>query len=941
MSNTAKIIRIAEGRKSLGRVTDKNTGWGLLCERLTTRRATAESLKQYMALPKEEQDALKNVNGYWIGGHCKDGKRSKKTIGPRDVLTLDLDNLTPALFAKLKANLTALKNFEHVIHTTRKHKPDAPRCRVVVLLKRPILTDEYEAVGRLVAFAIDHTMEAVDDVSFRPAQMMYWPSCSKDSEFVAHRFEGKPLDPDALFANWRKKGKDPHDYRDLPFSESQGQKRKTAALAEDPWDKEGIVGAFCRTYPIEEAIAEFLSDFYAPGDMDGPKPRYTYLGGTTTNGVEIQDDGRFMYSHHTSDPLSDMLVNSFDAVRICLYGDLDEGAKEGTAIGNMPSFKKMAEVASRIPAVTKDLTERRYGFEARMVESFADLSEEDEDGDTEDRTPTPPTPARERAPKQTTKLSAEDLELLGEIAPVSADAAPAGDVTDAFDALEDEEDDAPPPVTGTKTPPKPGADRPPEGWLNTLDRDKNGIVQPTVYNITALIQNDSRMFRRFAFNEMLGQEVLFHKMTNTQTFGLDIPVTDRENGDRVEDYLVTHVQRILEASPENGGYGLKAPKGMVNDALNYVARSSRFHPVKIMLDKNPWDGVKRLETVLPRYFKADDNAYTRAAFKLFMVAAVARTYEPGHKFDFCLIIQGAQGIGKSSFFQALGRGAWYAVFDCGFDDTKAAVEKMAGKVILEIGEMSSYHKSDLDAAKQFLSTQKDVVRLSYDKRGSEHPRKGVFCGTVNGQQFLRDLTGNRRMWPVSANLPANCPIDFAAFEAEVVQLWAEAKAIYDQMRARKPQRLGDLHLDLTGEASTIAAAAQERAQIETEIELWRDELAHWLDRPIMSTDLVDPSVVDRFDDLDASPKHAIQMRRAVVNAKTAWTEGLKRELRDLTGKNAHTLREAMNLLQGWSWAQGKHAINGDPPSRVMVLDGTVGAPPALFVPYGDDADLLG
>lgn len=903
-----KPFKIATGRKSLGKVKNEVTSWELLVPRLLQVSRTRETFPEFMALSKPEQDALKNFNGYWIGAECADGRRAKNNLGKRSTIALDIDDCQPKFLRKLLAQDHRLKGSAHVIHSTRKHTADKPRVRIVFPTTRPINSDEYEVLSRLVAWFLDETMDAIDDVSFRPAQMMYFPTASKGAPFVGEVFEGPGVDPDKLFAFWRARGKDPHNYLDLPFSEKRGLRRKTAAKAEDPFDKPGVIGAFCRAYPIEDALATFLDDFYEPGDMTGPKPRWSYRHGQSSNGLEIEDDGRFAYSFHGTDPLSEQNVNSFDAVRICLFGDADKDVDEETVpIGQRPSFRLMSDFALAIPEVKLDVLETRLALNSdRMNEAFDDLGEEEDEVE-----PRPSARPAASAPSRTlAKLSPEDEALLG-----------GGEVAsdDPFDVVTEDEGESPHAATV-----KAGKERPPEDWYTDLDSDNKGNPKNTMTNFSVILQCDPRYFKRFAYNELLQMEVIYRPISPNTRFGVNLPVHDRENGDPVQDYMISQIRTVLEGPKGDGknGYGFAtAAKGNVDDAVSLVARQRTFHPVKNYAEKIIWDGVKRLSTVMQRHFLAEDNAYTREAFLLMMVAAMARVYEPGHKYDYCLIIQGEQGIGKSSFIQLLGRAKWYAVFDCGFDDTKAAVEKMLGHLFLEIGELDSFHKSSMDAFKQFMSTQKDVVRLSYERRPGEYKRQSVFFATVNTKAYLRDLTGNRRMWPIESKLPANVPIDFAAWEAEVPQIYAEALQVYRDLRKIKPLHAGDLHLDLSPEARTFAVAAQDTALMETDALVWIDEIKAWLEAPVGAGDRADPAMMEKFDDLDAEPgKVTGKLVRTAVTTKQVWTECLNRDEKDLRSAR-FSLNEAMSSIPGWERSTRKVRF-GEVPQKCYVRKGT-------------------
>src|SRR5690606_14169345 len=131
---------------------------------------------------------------------------------------------------------------------------------------------------------------------------------------------GDLLDPDEMFAWFEENDGDWHDISALPLFDGEETHRKHADKAEDPWLKPGMIGNWCRAWPIEDAIAEFLSDVYIPGSGGTGKPRYTYTGGSASNGAVVEDDGRFLYSHHGTDPVGEQLVNAWDLIRIHKFG---------------------------------------------------------------------------------------------------------------------------------------------------------------------------------------------------------------------------------------------------------------------------------------------------------------------------------------------------------------------------------------------------------------------------------------------------------------------------------------------------------------------------------------------------------------------------------------------------------------------------------------------
>ena len=371
-SFAAHVLFIAEGeptrgkaKSNLGKVRNRKVTWADMLKRLSTPVVTREKFHQFLTLPKEDQDALKNVGGFFIGAHCANGRRASNAITERNSITLDIDNAKPGIVEMLELGFTGISHYEFAVHSTRKHTRAKPRLRAIFPLAKPIPADMYPAAARVLAAMLDDTMDSVDDVSFRVAQMMFYPSHSADSPFVFLHNTGILLDAEAMLKAWG----DWRDFQALPYSEKQGRKRQAAKKAEDPTEKTGIIGAFCRAYDVPAAIDHFLSDVYVPGDQASGKPRFTYLGGSTSNGFVVEDNGLFGYSYHTTDPASDRLCNAFDLVRIHKFGAFDpENASDDTPPGKLPSFKKMVELVSMDESV---LAEFNPHLE-ELAESFTD-----------------------------------------------------------------------------------------------------------------------------------------------------------------------------------------------------------------------------------------------------------------------------------------------------------------------------------------------------------------------------------------------------------------------------------------------------------------------------------------------------------------------------------------------------------------------------------------
>lgn len=330
---------------------------------------TTETYADYMKLPKAKQDALKDVGGF-VGGALNGSHRKAMNVIGRDLVTLDFDNC-PGWHTD--SVVETVRNLGHCfcVYSTRKHHASAPRLRIVLPLNRTVSPDEYEPIARRMAEKIGITM--ADPTTFQASRLMYWPSHSSDSDFVNEYADAPLLDADAVLAtykNWR-------DFQTWP--QVPGKQVNYARLAMkqgDPLEKKGIVGAFCRTFDILQAMDKFLPGIYEP--VDSEDGRYTYLNGTTTGGAVLYEDGKFLYSHHATDPCSECLVNAFDLVRLHKFGDADEDAKPETPVTSLPSYLKMCELAREDGDVKATLNRETL---QRARQDFAGVADADESAD--------------------------------------------------------------------------------------------------------------------------------------------------------------------------------------------------------------------------------------------------------------------------------------------------------------------------------------------------------------------------------------------------------------------------------------------------------------------------------------------------------------------------------------------------------------------------------
>jgi predicted P-loop ATPase len=213
-------------------------------------------------------------------------------------------------------------------------------------------------------------IEMCDPSTFEASRLMYWPSCSADSQFVYTYADKQMLSVDGVlgyYTDWRNISKWPQ----VPGTDQQYV--KLAAKQGDPLEKHGVVGAFCKTYDVYSVMDKFLPGLYEPTDIPG---RYTYTGGSTAGGAIIYDDGRFLYSHHATDPCGGRLVNAFDLVRLHRFSELDDEATPGTPTNRLPSYTQMCQLANADDNTATLLNKERY---EAAVDAFKDLGEEDVD----------------------------------------------------------------------------------------------------------------------------------------------------------------------------------------------------------------------------------------------------------------------------------------------------------------------------------------------------------------------------------------------------------------------------------------------------------------------------------------------------------------------------------------------------------------------------------
>lgn len=456
------------------------------------------------------------------------------------------------------------------------------------------------------------------------------------------------------------------------------------------------------------------------------------------------------------------------------------------------------------------------------------------------------------------------------------------DDTDVAEA--DEEDDIDAALSEAAKPVDPS-------WASLLEINEEGAIKPTVHNLELLVRHDPRTTGLPQRNLFTNEVVQLREPGNRaprrkkqpkpvrQLEGVTWAVRDTTNGDLWTDSKDYELRIAFEAPKSQGGYSIKISDRDIRASIDTVANRNAFHPVRNYLNAFKWDGESRVEDLFIDYMGAEDCSYSRDIARLMMVAAVTRIFEPGHKFDFAVILEGLQGKRKSTFIKVLAK-HWGGDLDGDFHDTKQMVELMQGAWIMEIPELTGMARADVRAIKAFMSRTDDKARLAYAHRAAVYLRQCIFIGSTNDREYLKDDTGGRRFWPVECTVKE---IDIDRLLDEVDQLWAESVALYRQMRKIQPHGTLPLYL-ANAESSTKAQQIQESRRIETAEDGIAGQIAAWLERPVYR------------DGLDGTK---VAERRVSTCLREIWYEVLDGDFKQYGQQQASMLSRAMKLIPGW------------------------------------------
>ena len=762
----------------------KNTKllWSELVARLTKTHRTAETYADYMAFKRDKQDEIKDVGGF-VGGYLVNGKRKKGSVAHRQIITLDIDSGTGDEWE----NFGLLNGCAACIYSTHKHSRDTPRYRLVIPLSREISADEYEPICRRIA--ADIGIEAfTDTTTYQEYRLMYWPSTSSDGLFFSDQQDGPWLDPDTVLATYRN-WKDVSEWPAGNFETEQV--RRDIKKQEDPLEKRGVIGAFCRTYGIAEVIEKYLGDVYT----EGTEGRYTYVHGSTGNGAVVYED-KWLYSHHGSDPCSGKLCNAFDLVRAHKFGLQDTGE------GDKDSIKQMQRLCLKDKEVIGTLGREKW---EEAKEDFQPVAGVEVGEQVEDTT-----------------ITEADLE-----------------------------------------------------YLKEMEADKQGGFLSTIGNIYRFLNNDKGIKGKLYFDEFEN----WLKIKGNLPWRVVRPET-RDFSDDDTDCLKYRLE----------GYGI--PFTHLQSALAMIRNDNKIHPVRDYINGLVWDGEDRLDTLFIDYLGADDNEYVRSATRKTFVAAVARVFEPGCKFDTVLTLVGEEGIGKSQIiYRMAGMGKWFSD-SLGNIHDRSGMESLRGVWLMEIAELAGFSRADEEAIKRFISSPVDVYRPAYGRQQVRYPRQCVFIATSNTEDFLKGAHVHRRFLPVGTDTDLATKDLFKDLtENEIGQIWAEAFTYYQAGES----------LDLSKEVKQLAAKVREKhTEVDDRAGMIRDYISkklpvEWEKLNVNNrTEFIKTGKITDFDyELEGTED------RRYVCVQEIWCELFERKRSEMTRQNTKFIHDILKKTKGW------------------------------------------
>lgn len=340
-------------------------------------------------------------------------------------------------------------------------------------------------------------------------------------------------------------------------------------------------------------------------------------------------------------------------------------------------------------------------------------------------------------------------------------------------------------------------------WREELTLDDKHNPRPTLHNVVVTLRRDPGWAESLAHDER-GNRVLWVR---------EPPFDGGYSGDKhtlPREVIGTDHARLAMWMERRAS--IRVGSAVTAEAVDVVARERTIDPVRDYLDGLAWDGTQRMGGLLHRYMGARDTAMHTAIGRAWMVSAVARTYRPGCQADHVLVLEGDQGIRKSSALRTLVGDEYFAdeLPDVG---SKDAGIQLQGLWVVELAELDALKRSEATRVKAFITRRDDRYRGVFERHATSHPRRCVFAASTNDDTYIQDPTGGRRWWPVRCAEVST--VNLAGLARDRDQLWAEAVAAY---RSGEPWHITD-----PGLAAEVVEVQGQRRQVHP----WEAKIAQW------------------------------------------------------------------------------------------------------------------
>ena len=679
-------------------------------------KRTREKFLEYKGADKQTQVNIKDVGGF-IGGETEGFKRINGIKITRQLLTLDIDANSPDVYEYLVRNI----HFYCIVHTTHSHSPEENRFRIIAPLSREVNADEYEAIGRRVAYKIENPNKnesfkgLFDETTFQANRLMFFPSVACDGEYICELLnldmandEQQIIDVDKIFEEYNDKNDIYEWFR--PQRIDAEKIGRNNLQNKNPLKANGLIGAFNRTYSITQAIEKFLSHIYKK-ERNG---RYTYMNGDSHGGGIILSNDTLFYSHHGTDPANLYYRSAFDLVKIHLFGDFDESFTPEKIIAKgvfekTESFTKMIEFCRTIPEVlersdTNIALAQKLEKQDKYVEEFFEKDE-------------------------------------------------------TFKALETKEEEVIEQEEEKKVD---------NSWIVQLDGMKSNFAK-----LDIIFTHDNQIGNLFYY-DTFRENICFQKKPYWQPNFVDgTALQDKDMA-----HIRAHLEKVYGVRGEkviDDAIVVEADKIQKNKVLEYFDnlvwdKEERLETFFFKFFKVPLNPFTR--AAFKHWLVGAVSRIYKSGSPMDLLLIIKGAQGIGKSLFFKRL--------ATLDFKNEGEHL-YSDTKIDFNKSKDSYEQLEGIWIYEWKELAGMNMSEQESIKAFVDKTEDKFRRSYGRRNVELKRRVAFGGTTNEKTPLRDRSGNRRFLVMESPLPMyKCYInDPEVFTQEIKdQLLAEAIVLY-------------------------------------------------------------------------------------------------------------------------------------------------------------------